>query len=162
MAEQAKPRSKRLAEKTGLPLIHLDRYYHIKRYNYYENKEKWHKKAESLAERNAWVMDGNYKMSLDARLKRADTVIFLDYPLRIRLWRVFRRCLQYRNKQRPDMPGTWKERIDPAFFWYIVNYDRKSRPVVMESLKKYPDVAQKIFTSPKVADEFLQSLSEGV
>lgn len=41
----------------------------------------------------AWVADGNYSSSRDIVWGRADTVVYLDLPLGICLWRVLRRAV---------------------------------------------------------------------
>lgn len=43
---------------------------------------------------------------------RADTLIWLDLPVYLRLWRVLRRTLQYRGVNRPDMPKGCIQRFD--------------------------------------------------
>lgn len=41
-----------------------------------------------------WVISGNYSSVRDIVWTRADTVVWLDFPLRIVLWRLFRRTLK--------------------------------------------------------------------
>lgn len=42
----------------------------------------------------AWVVDGNYGQVRDIVWARADTVVWLDYPLALILWRLVRRTLR--------------------------------------------------------------------
>jgi len=46
--------------------------------------------AEQIAQ-EAWVVDGNYSATRDLVWARADTVIWLDPPFRVLLWRLFLR-----------------------------------------------------------------------
>lgn len=41
-----------------------------------------------------WVVCGNYRIAQALFLPRADTVIWLDYPLRVTMWRLLRRTFQ--------------------------------------------------------------------
>jgi hypothetical protein len=76
----------RLAERTGLPLIHLDAMYW--RPGWVKTpKDEWSRTVDRLLTRDRWVMDGNYAGTLDRRLAACDTVIFLDLPRTVCLWR---------------------------------------------------------------------------
>ena len=57
------------------------------------------------------VMDGNYGGTLEPRLARYDTVVFLDRSRLLCLWRVVRRKLAYHGRSRPDMAPGCVERI---------------------------------------------------
>src|SRR4051812_43283485 len=50
-----------------------------------------------------WIMDGNYSGTLAARLSRADTIVFLDMPTALCLWRVLCRTLRHIGRTRDDM-----------------------------------------------------------
>jgi adenylate kinase family enzyme len=68
-----------LGAKTGLPVIHLD--LHFWRPGWVApSKEEWRDKQRVLLASDAWIADGNYHETLDLRLARADTVVFLDIP----------------------------------------------------------------------------------
>ena len=42
----------------------------------------------------AWVADGNYSRREQSILSLVDTVVWLDYPFRVVLWRAFARSLR--------------------------------------------------------------------
>ncbi len=68
-----------LAAKTGLPVIHLD--LHFWKPGWVAPSEtEWREKQCGVLAGNAWIADGNYHETLDLRLERADTVVFLDLP----------------------------------------------------------------------------------
>jgi adenylate kinase family enzyme len=68
-----------LAAKTGLPVIHLD--LHFWKPGWVAPSEtEWREKQYGLLAGAAWIADGNYHETLDLRLGRADTVVFLDMP----------------------------------------------------------------------------------
>ncbi|MGQ0832968.1 MAG: hypothetical protein ACT4OV_14975 [Microthrixaceae bacterium] len=68
-----------LAARTGLPLIHLD--LHFWKPGWVAPSEaEWREKQRLVLAGDAWIADGNYHETLDLRLERADTVLFLDLP----------------------------------------------------------------------------------
>src|SRR3984885_5595662 len=71
--------SRALAAKTGWPVIHLD--LHFWKPGWVAPSETdWREKQCGVLAGNAWIADGNYHETLDLRLERADTVVFLDPP----------------------------------------------------------------------------------
>ena len=51
-------------------------------------------KVDALTQRPFWVLDGNYSKSSHIFWPRADTIIWLDYPIWVNYWRMFQRTLQ--------------------------------------------------------------------
>ena len=68
-----------LQEKTGLPLIHLDRLYWNADRTTVE-KEVFRRRLRDALEGETWIIDGDYASTMELRLQRCDTVFFLDYP----------------------------------------------------------------------------------
>ena len=131
--------SKRLHEITGLNLIHLDKFYHLP--NWEEPpKEVWEAKVRELISGEEWIIDGNYGGSMDMRLERADSAIWLDLPRTVCTYRILKRVFQYRNKKRPDMAEGCFERFDWEFIKYVWNFPRDKNPAIEMRLKKYPNV----------------------
>src|SRR5215208_1590330 len=80
----------RIAERSGLPLVHLDALYW--RAGWVEApKDEWARIVERLIAEPAWVMDGNYSGTLERRVAVADLVVFLDLPRLVCLTRIVRR-----------------------------------------------------------------------
>jgi len=50
-------------------------------------------RAAEATSGDKWVADGNYSKVRDILWGRADTVVWLDYPLRVAFWRVLRRTV---------------------------------------------------------------------
>ncbi|MCW1403194.1 hypothetical protein OKA06_12970 [Novosphingobium sp. MW5] len=69
-----------------------------------------------------WIIDGNYGSTLPERIKRADTVVWLDYPTVQCLWRVFRRWWQYRGTNRPDMTEGCNENLNWEFLHFVATF----------------------------------------
>ena len=68
-----------LAAKTGLPVIHLDLHFWKPGWVAPSDNE-WREKQHDVLAGDEWIADGNYHETLDLRLERADTVVFLDMP----------------------------------------------------------------------------------
>ena len=73
---------------------------------------------------------------MDIRFQEADTIIFLDLPRIICIYRAIKRAIQYRNKSRPDMVEGNKERLDFNFYKWIWNYPKDKRPEIINKLKE--------------------------
>lgn len=148
----------KLHNKTKLPLVHLDFYYHQKENDYYNNKEQWVKRVEKLIAADSWIMDGNYTSTFDLRFKRADTIIFFDMPRRLSFYRVLKRRIEYRNKQRTDMPSDWKEKANAEFLKYVWQFSKTTRPKILAQLQKNKDKEIIVLQSPRQAQKYLDSL----
>lgn len=127
--------SRRLGELLGVEVIHLDMlYWHS---GWVETpKDVWAEKVAELVRRDSWIMDGNYSGTFDLRLKACDTVIFLDMPRLLCLWRVLKRLLIYRGRSRPDMAGGCREKLSREFLLWVWNYPRRTRPKIMARMRE--------------------------
>ncbi|HEU4651217.1 MAG TPA: topology modulation protein [Croceibacterium sp.] len=105
-----------------------------------------------------WLIDGNYGGTMAARIERADTVVYLDYPIRLCLWRALRRVLRFRGRTRPDMAPGCPERFDPAFFRYILTFNRGPRQRTEARLAGH-EAKVKRFRSPGALRAWLDSLA---
>lgn len=85
--------TRQLSAITGLPVIHLDQHYWLPGWRR-PDSAAWTKIVGDLADQSAWIMDGNYSGTLEQRLRRADTLIHLDYPTWLFLWRAVLRALR--------------------------------------------------------------------
>ncbi len=73
------PLARQLHERTGLPLIHLDRLFWKPGWEQSDIGE-FRDRCRALCDKDEWIMDGSYFSNLSLRLLRADTVFYLDYP----------------------------------------------------------------------------------
>jgi adenylate kinase family enzyme len=123
--------ARRLSERTGLPLVHLDAL-HWRPGWVAVPREEWSRTIDSLLARERWIMDGNYGGTLDRRLAACDTVIFLDAS-RIRcVQQVVKRRL--RGRRGPDMAEGCPERLTWSFLWWIWTYPTRRRPGILQRL----------------------------
>ena len=129
-----------LGEALHLPVHHLDALFW--RPGWVETtREELRQKQEIICAQDKWVIDGNYSGTLDVRLATVDTVIFLDLPRTVCIFRAIKRSLLIHGKTRPDMAPDCPERFNREFFKFlkwIWDYPVRSRPGVLAKLDALP------------------------
>ena len=125
--------ARQIARRLELPIVHLDALYWQPGWRATE-KPAWEAIVRELIAAPRWVMDGNYGGTLDLRLARCDTVVFLDLPRVVCLWRVVKRWLTFRGRTRPDMTQDCPERIDWEFIRWIWTYPARRRAAILRRL----------------------------
>lgn len=126
-----------LGERLKVEVLHLDKFYWQPGWVEMP-KPEWLKTVEELLRRDEWIMDGNYSGTLDIRFKACDTIVFMDMPRLLCLWRVLKRAVMYRKRARPDMADGCQERLTLEFILWIWNYPRRTRPKVLKLLESSP------------------------
>lgn len=116
-----------LAEQLALPLFHMDKL------NWQPGwiespRDVLAERIEAVVSGERWLLEGTYGGSLEQRLPRADTVIYLDYPVPLCLWRLLKRIRHWRGQARPDMTAGCEERFDLAFFLFVARWRRDAGP----------------------------------
>lgn len=143
---------------TQIHLIHLDQHYWQP--NWIESPaEEWKKKVQELAALPTWIIDGNYGGTMDIRIQKADTIIYLDYPTWKCLWRVLKRTWQNHGHERADMPKGCKERFDLDFLHYVATYNLIRRKKLLQKLEGVASEKNVIiFKHDRDARHFLERL----
>ncbi len=149
--------AKQLGEILNLPVYHLDSFFW--KANWVEtDQDDWAALQEKLCVQSTWILDGNYSATMNIRLHACDTVIFLDFPSWLCLYRVVKRFFQYRGTSRPDMTQGCQERLTPQFLLWIWNYSRTKRPQIMAKLEAVKSEKQVIvLRSPQEANQYVSS-----
>src|SRR5438105_9564724 len=81
-----------LARRLGVPHVELDALHHGPGWTGASAEELRARVERELAGRRSWVVDGNYDAKLGGLvLDRADLIVWLDLPLRVKLGRLWRR-----------------------------------------------------------------------
>ena len=103
----------RLSEHLDVPHVELDALHHGPNWHEASAEELRARVDAALAGLNGWVVDGNYMGKLGTSVvDRADTIVWLDLPLRTLLPRIWRRSRR-RMRDRVELwnPGnfeTWR------------------------------------------------------
>lgn len=133
--------ARQLGDALDLPVIHLDKHFWHPGW-VGTLPQEWNEKVHQFATQESWIIDGNYRSTLDIRLQTADTVIFLDLPRWLCAWRATKRRFQYRNRQRPDIADGCQERIFdpmfPRFIKWVWNYPHRARPNILKTMRNLP------------------------
>jgi adenylate kinase family enzyme len=95
--------------------------------------------VDQLIAGDSWIIDGNYGGTLDLRLEACDTVVFLDIPRVVCLWRVLRRQIGHLGKTRPELPAGCPERLTWEFLVWIWSYPKSRRGRILERLDALAD-----------------------
>jgi adenylate kinase family enzyme len=125
-----------LAAKLGLPLIHMDQL------NWQpgwvdEGNDRLRGLLAPEVAKERWLIEGNYASTMEMRLSRADTIVYLDYPVPLCLWRLMKRIVTSYGRSRPDMPEGCPERFDAKFLLYVINWNRGPRQRTEQLLAAY-------------------------
>ncbi len=128
--------SRRLSDILDIEVIHLDKE-HWKAGWVEPPKDVWRSKVEELVGGDTWIMDGNFSGTLNVRIAACDTVVFLDLPRALCLWRVLKRVAKYRGTHRPDMAEGCHEKLDLTFLLWIWNYSSRTRPKVLGLIEEH-------------------------
>lgn len=144
--------ARKLAEKSGLPLFHLDLLYWNSDKTTVSKEVFLHRLNNVLSE-NEWIIDGNYGSTMELRISACDTIFFLDFDSDVCLSGIYER----KGKPRPDMPWIETE-DDEEFLQFIRDYNTNSRPKVIELLNKYSKKDIFIFKYRNEAEIFIENI----
>ena len=142
--------SRKLWEKTELPLYHLDMIWHRPDKTHI-TREAFDKALNCILKTDRWIIDGNYSRTLEIRMQVCDTIFFLDLPTEV--------CLQGVQKRigikREDMPWV-EEQMDREFKEFIMNFTNCERTSIYALLEKYPDKNIVILRSHSEIEQYLK------
>lgn len=139
----------KLAEKTGLPLYHLDKIY-WKSSTEHLNRPEFVFEQFKIFAKNRWIIDGNYSHTLEMRIKRAELVFFLDLPTDI--------CLEGAKNRVGSRVGIDVDLpSNDELLSFISNFPNKNREKIIHLLNKHNKTVI-TFHSHKEIDEFLEKM----
>lgn len=149
--------SKRLGEALSIEVIHLDALYWKPNWEKM-SADEWTEIVRTLVQGESWIMDGNFGGTREMRMEACDTVIFLDIPRRICLYRILKRPFLFRGKTRPDMAEGCNEKVDLEFIAWVWNYPNRARPPILEQMDQFPHTRKVVLRSSREIESFLQGL----
>ena len=150
--------ARKLGDKTGLPVIHLDQIFWSPGNWQHLIREEFDVLLIREMEKPAWILDGNYDRTMELRLEQCDTVIYLDYSRWVCLLQWFKRVITHWGKARPDMAPGCAEWFDPEFFRWMWNFNRDHRKQYCEILSAQKNKTIYIFKNRRQLRKFLDAI----
>lgn len=89
-------------------------------------------------------MDGNYSGTFDLRLPNADTIIYVDMPTWLCVWRVLWRTARQYGQVRPGSAPGCSERFDLHFLHYVLAYNHTRRPGILRTLEAQRGLGKRV------------------
>ena len=149
--------SRQLGEITGLPVVHLDALFW--KPNWISTpKDEWAGIVRREIEKPAWIIDGNFGGTRKMRMNAADTIIMLDLPRWLSMYRILKRWFTYRHRTRPDMAEGCNEKIDREFVMWIWSYRKTGRVRAFKDLETQSEKNVVILRTRREVSEFLERM----
>lgn len=146
--------SRQLGEILAIPVIHLDSLFWRPGWER-TPEDEWAAKITELVEGDTWIMDGNFGGTREIRMRAADTIIFLDLPRSLCLFRILKRTFYYRGRTRPDMAEGCTESLSLEFLQWVWGYPKNGRVRVVNDLAEMQQKNVIILRSAGAVKEFL-------
>lgn len=144
--------ARRLHEKTGLPIYHLDNIW-WKPDRTHITREAFDAALADILKKPAWIVDGNYSRTVEPRIAACDTVLFLDYDEQTCMDGIVSRV----GRERPDIPWT-ESTLDPELVALVKGFQTEQRPAILSLLDQYRDREIHIFRNRESADAWLETI----
>ena len=149
--------ARQLGEKTGLPVVHLDKLFWHPGWVESSKGEIDAKIMQAISEPR-WILDGNFNRTIHQRLERCDTVIYLDFSRFACLMGVAKRVLTTYGTVRPDMAEGCPERFDWEFVKFIWDFNKNNRVLNATRIAKSKHARAIVLKSRKETRQFLMRL----
>lgn len=151
--------ARKLGEVLDLPVVHLDKLFWKPGWVETSHEEFDALLAQELA-KDHWIMDGNFNRTMPERMKRCDTIIYLDFSRLACLMGVLKRIITTYGKVRPDMGEGCPERIDLEFLKWVWNFNKNKRKSYYELLNSLGDKQVYILKNRREVNTFLASVAD--
>jgi adenylate kinase family enzyme len=155
--------ARRISERLGVPRVELDALFWGPGWTPVPDETFRSRVADAVAG-DRWVIDGGYSTTRDLTWARADTVVWLDYPLRTVLRRWAHRTRSRLRTREELWPGTGnQERVShvvhrDGLLWWILSTHHRRRRTTAEQLASRPDLLTIRLRSPADTERWLSSL----
>ena len=152
--------ARKLGEKTGLPVVHLDQIWWSPGNWQHMERPEFEKLLLEEMEKPRWILDGNFRRTLEMRLQKCDTVIYLDFPGPVCLKNWLGRVIKNWGHARSDMAEGCAERFDPEFARWILSFNKNYRTHFYELLNHAQGKQVIILRSRREVEKFLSGLKK--
>ena len=149
--------ARQLGERLNIPVVHLDKLFWKPGWGEMPEDEFDELHRQELA-KEKWIMDGNFNRTMQERMARCDTIIYLDFSRFACLMGVVKRVLTTYGKCRPDMGEGCPERIDFEFLKWVWNYNRDKRERNYRLLNEAQHAETIVLKNRRAVKKFLSQL----
>ena len=150
--------ARKLGEKTGLPVVHLDQIYWAPGNWQHVEKEIFDARLMEEMEKPQWILDGNFNRTIEMRLQKCDTVIYLDFSRMACLLSWLKRVITNWGHARADMAPGCKEWFDPEMATWVWNFNKENREKYYRLLNEAESVEIIVLKNRRMVKRFLRSL----
>jgi adenylate kinase family enzyme len=151
--------ARQLGEKLDIPVVHLDKLFW--RPGWVQvSKEEFDKLHREVLAREKWIMDGNFDRTMEERITRSDTVIYLDFSRFACLMGVLKRVFITYGKVRPDMGEGCPERIDWDFLKWVWDFNKNKREKNYRLLNEAEGKETIVLKNRRAVKKFLEQVSQ--
>ncbi len=136
-----------------LPVHHLDNYCFVNGVK--ADPQDLIANQQKLVDQESWIIEGCSIKTLEMRLRRADMVVYLDFPRLLCVWRVFKRLFMLDHDLSKSGCATL---VNWELLKYIWNF-KKEKSERIEALRaQYPKLDFYVLKSAKELDQFVQNI----
>lgn len=132
-------------------------------------RDEFRSKVAAAVAADSWAIGGNYSVARDLIWPRADTLVWLDYPLPFVLWRLTRRTLRRVITQEALWDGnteTWRGQFASrdSLFLHAVNRHGRYRQEFPALLRKPEHAHLHVhrFRTPHATERWVKAVEEFV
>ncbi len=157
--------ARRLSQLLGVPHIEIDSLFWMPNWEMSPIETVRESISQSLGD-GGWVVDGNYSETRVVTWVQADTIVWLDYPLWLILWRLFGRAIQ-RIVSREDLwdsgnRETWRGQFfsrDSLFLYAIKSRRKHKQYPALVNQPEYSHLTLVHLKSPREMETWLHSVA---
>lgn len=154
----------RIGRALGIPHTEIDGLYHGPDW---QPRPTFEDEVVAYTAEDAWVTEWQYTQVRALLTERADTLVWLDLPIPVALWRLVRRTVRRRVRR----TALWNGNVEPAFWTFFTSRDhivrwgirtrRKMRESVPAVERTAPHLRVVRLTSQAEIDAFVAMLAAG-
>ena len=150
--------ARKLGEKTGLPVVHLDQIFWSPGNWEHLQSDEFDTLLINELNKPQWILDGNYNRTMELRLEKCDTVIYLDFNRFQCIFGWLKRVMTNWGTARPDMAPGCNEWFDPEFAKWLWNFNKKNRSRYHSMLAKTEGIRVYILKNRREVYHFLKQI----
>lgn len=150
--------ARELGDRTGLPVYHVDQIIWTPGWVMRSTQESA-QIARGIEARDSRLFDGFLTVTWPTRAARADTLIWLDLPIGLRVWRTLKRLAQNFGRVRPDMAKGCPEQVSGefiSFLWWMWQTRTTHRREIATLIKDHPHLHVHHLRARKAVTQFLE------